>query len=55
MDSTENYQLVRNIDSGKIMVNAKTGKVKVLMFLERCSLEGLIESYIQFASWNVQV
>lgn len=55
MDSTENYQLVRNIDSGKIMVNAKTGKVKILMFLERCSLEGLIESYIQFASWNVQV
>ena len=40
---------------GKIMSNSKKNAVKVLMFIEKCSIQGLIESYIQFGAWNVQV
>jgi hypothetical protein len=29
--------------------------LKVTMFLEGCSIYGLIESYVQFTDWNVQV
>lgn len=47
--------MARNIEGGKIMTNSTKNMVKVLMFLERCTIEDLIESYIQFGSWNVQV
>lgn len=37
------------------MANREKNVAKVLMFLEKCSLEGLIESYVQFGAWNIQV
>ena len=37
------------------MSSASKNTVKVMIFLERCTIQGLIESYIQFTAWNVQV
>ena len=37
------------------MSSASKNAVKVMIFLERCTIQGLIESYIQFTAWNVQV
>lgn len=42
MNNSDGYQLVRNIEGGKIMSNPKKGMVKVLMFLEQCTIQGLL-------------
>jgi hypothetical protein len=55
ISSNEGFQLVKNIEGGKVMSNKEKQTIKVLMFLERCTVRGLIESYFQFAAWNVQV
>lgn len=47
--------MVRNIAGGKVLSSADSQAVKVLMFLERCSIADLIESYVQFGAWNIQV
>ena len=55
LHKNEGFQLLRNVDGGKIMVNRTKNMVKILLFLERCTVQGLIESYINFDGWNVHV
>lgn len=38
----EGFQLVRNIEGGKILSSASKNAVKVMMFLERCTIQSLI-------------
>jgi len=38
----EGFHLVRNIEGGKIMSNASKNAVKVMVFLERCTIQSLI-------------
>ena len=55
LHKNEGFQLLRNVDGGKITVNRGKNMVNILLFLERCTVQGLIESYINFDAWNVHV
>jgi len=42
LHKNEGFQLLKNVDGGKVMINKNKNMVKILLFLEKCTIQGLV-------------